>query len=209
MERSPTGSHEESDDCILPRKPRTKPSDIGDGDGGGKAIGRKKGTSLRMSRTQSRNWYVTEAARPRIGVAWAAQAPKSDHVRPLTGARCVSSAHQDLCGEEQDNPPPYRDSKKPCEKPEDVAHQQFRKPPRHQRVQTQVAPAYKSIKFGFANPSNPEKATSNTRLNRPRCQAAYRHPRRCQISKSYATPSGRAFKCSVAITIPPMPMPKK
>ena len=50
-----------------PRKPRTKPSDIGGGDGGGKAVGRRKGTSLRMSRTQSRNWHVTEAAHPRIG----------------------------------------------------------------------------------------------------------------------------------------------
>ncbi len=54
MERSPAGRHEESDDCIVPRKHRTKPSDIGGGDGGGKVVGRKKGTSLRMSRTQSR-----------------------------------------------------------------------------------------------------------------------------------------------------------
>jgi hypothetical protein len=97
-ERSPAGRHEESDDCIVPRKPRTKPSDIGGGDGGGKAVGRRKGTSLRMSRTQSRNRHVTEAARPRIGAAWAAQAPKADHVRPSTGARCVSSARRDLCG---------------------------------------------------------------------------------------------------------------
>ncbi len=97
-ERSPAGRHEESDDCIVPRKPRTKPSDIGGGDGGGKAVGRRKGTSLRMSRTQSRNRHVTEAARPRIGAAWAAQAPKADHVRPSTGARCVSSARRDLRG---------------------------------------------------------------------------------------------------------------
>jgi glycine/D-amino acid oxidase-like deaminating enzyme len=46
-----------------------------------KAVGRRKGTSLRMSRTQSRNRHVTEAARPRIGAAWAAQAPMADHVR--------------------------------------------------------------------------------------------------------------------------------
>ena len=97
-ERSPAGRREESDDCIVPRKPRTKPSDIGGGDGGGKAVGRRKGTSLRMSRTQSRNWHVTEAARPRIGAAWAAQAPMADHVRPSTGARCASSARRDLCG---------------------------------------------------------------------------------------------------------------
>ena len=106
MERSPAGRHEESDDCIVPRKPRTKPRDIGGGDGGGKAVGRRKGTSLRMSRTQSRNWHVTEAARPRIGAAWAAQAPMADHVRPSTGARCVSSARRDLCGGERGNPPP-------------------------------------------------------------------------------------------------------
>ena len=106
-ERSPAGRHEESDDCIVPRKPRTKPSDIGGGDGGGKAVGRRKGTSLRMSRTQSRNWHVTEAARPRIGAAWAAQAPMADHVRPSTGARCVSSARRDLCGGSRVNPLPY------------------------------------------------------------------------------------------------------
>ena len=105
-ERSPAGRYEESDDCIVPRKPRTKPSDIGGGDGGGKAVGRRKGTSLRMSRTQSRNWHVTEAARPRIGAAWAAQAPMADHVRPSTGARCVSSARRDLCGGERGNLPP-------------------------------------------------------------------------------------------------------
>jgi len=105
-ERSPAGRHEESDDCIVPRKPRTKPSDIGGGDGGGKAVGRRKGTSLRMSRTQSRNRHVTEAARPRIGAAWAAQAPMADHVRPSTGARCVSSARRDLCGGERGNLPP-------------------------------------------------------------------------------------------------------
>ncbi len=79
-ERSPAGRYEESDDCIVPRKPRTKPGNIGGGDGGGKAVGRRKGALLRMSRTQSRNWHVTAAARPRIGDVWAAQAPKADHV---------------------------------------------------------------------------------------------------------------------------------
>jgi hypothetical protein len=110
IEQSPTGRHEESDDCIVPRKPRTKPSDIGGGDGGGKAVGRRKGASLRMPRTQSRNRHVTAAAYPRIGDVWAVQAPKTDHVRPSTGARCVSSARRDLCGGERGNPPPYRDS---------------------------------------------------------------------------------------------------
>ncbi len=80
IERSPAGRHEESDDCIVPRKPRTKPGSIGGGDGGGKAVGRRKGASLRMSRTQSRNRHVTAATRPRIGAVWAAQAPKADHV---------------------------------------------------------------------------------------------------------------------------------
>ncbi len=80
IERSPAGRYGESDDCIVPRKPRTKPSNIGGGDGGGKAVGRRKGALLRMSRTQSRNWHVTAAARPRIGDVWAVQAPKADHV---------------------------------------------------------------------------------------------------------------------------------
>ena len=34
---------EESDGCIVPVKPRTMPSDIGGGDGGGKAAGRGEG----------------------------------------------------------------------------------------------------------------------------------------------------------------------
>ncbi len=65
-----------------------------------------------MSRTQSRNWHVTAAACPRIGAAWAAQAPMADHVRPSTGARCVSSARRDLCGGERGNLPPYRDNER-------------------------------------------------------------------------------------------------
>jgi predicted pyridoxine 5'-phosphate oxidase superfamily flavin-nucleotide-binding protein len=79
-ERSPAGRHEESDDCIVPRKPRTKPSDIGGGDGGGKAAGRGKGTLRRMSRTQSRHWHVTAVTCPRIGAAWVPNTPKADHV---------------------------------------------------------------------------------------------------------------------------------
>jgi hypothetical protein len=31
IERGPAGRYEESDDCIVPRKPRTKPSNIGGG----------------------------------------------------------------------------------------------------------------------------------------------------------------------------------
>jgi hypothetical protein len=53
-----------------------------------------------MSRTQSPNRHVTEAACPRIGAAWAVQAPMADHVRPSTGAWCVSSARRNLCGGE-------------------------------------------------------------------------------------------------------------
>src|SRR5262245_47221152 len=34
---------EESDGCIVPVKPRTMPSDVGGGDGGGKAAGRGEG----------------------------------------------------------------------------------------------------------------------------------------------------------------------
>ena len=49
-----TGMHanEESDGCIVPRKPRTMPSNIGGGDGGGKAAGRGEGKLRRMPRTQ-------------------------------------------------------------------------------------------------------------------------------------------------------------
>ena len=89
---------EESDGCIVPVKPRTMPSDIGGGDGGGKAAGRGEGELRRMPRTQRRNQHVTEAASPRIGAAWVPNTPKADHVRPETGARCVSSARRDLCG---------------------------------------------------------------------------------------------------------------
>ena len=89
---------EKSDGCIVPVKPRTMPSDIGGGDGGGKAAGRGEGELRRMPRTQRRNQHVTEAASPRIGAAWVPHTPKADHVRPETGARCVSSARRDLRG---------------------------------------------------------------------------------------------------------------
>ncbi len=95
-ERSPAGRYEESDDCIVPRKPRTKPSSIGGGDGGGKAVGRRKGASLRMSRTQSRNWHVTAAACPRIGnvrVTWPRRPITSD-LRQEPGAL---AAHAGIC----------------------------------------------------------------------------------------------------------------
>ena len=46
---------EKSDGCIVPVKPRTMPSDIGGGDGGGKAAGRGEGELQRMPRTQRRN----------------------------------------------------------------------------------------------------------------------------------------------------------
>jgi hypothetical protein len=97
-ERSPPGRHEESDGCIVPMKPRTKPSNIGGGDGGGKAADRRKGEQRRMSRTQRRIWHVTEAASPRIGAVWVPNTPKADRVRPSIRARCVSSARRDLCG---------------------------------------------------------------------------------------------------------------
>src|SRR5436190_19608279 len=51
---------EKSDGCIVPMKPRTMPSDIGGGDGGGKAAGRGEGKLQRMSRTQRRKRHVTE-----------------------------------------------------------------------------------------------------------------------------------------------------
>ena len=56
-----------SDGCILPMKHRTKPTDIGGGDGGGKAAGRREGKLQRMLRTQCRVQHDTEAASLRIG----------------------------------------------------------------------------------------------------------------------------------------------
>ena len=43
--RSCRGTDEESDGCIVPLKHRTKPTEIGGGDGGGKAAGRREGGS--------------------------------------------------------------------------------------------------------------------------------------------------------------------
>jgi len=89
---------EKSDGCIVPEKPRTMPSDIGGGDGGGKAAGRGEGELQRMLRTQRRNRHVTEAASPRIGAVWVPNTPKADHVRPETRARCGKAARRDLRG---------------------------------------------------------------------------------------------------------------
>ncbi len=79
--RSRWGRGEESDGCVVPVKPRTKPIlKVGGGDGGGKAAGRREGKQQRMPRTQSRIRHGTEAASLRIGGAWAAQAPNFDLV---------------------------------------------------------------------------------------------------------------------------------
>ena len=91
-------ANEKSDGCIVPVKPRTMPSDIGGGDGGGTAAGQGEGELQRMSRTQRRNRHVTEAASPRIGAAWVPNTPKADHVRPETRARCGKAARRDLRG---------------------------------------------------------------------------------------------------------------
>ena len=89
---------EKSDGRIVPVKPRTMPSDIGGGDGGGTAAGQGEGELQRMPRTQRRNRHVTEAASPRIGAAWVPNTPKADHVRPETRARCGKAARRDLRG---------------------------------------------------------------------------------------------------------------
>jgi len=89
---------EKSDGRMLPVKPRTKPSDIGGGDGGGTAAGRGEGELQRMPRTHRRNRHVTEAASPRIGAAWVPNTPTADHVRPETRARCGKAARRDLRG---------------------------------------------------------------------------------------------------------------
>src|SRR5271166_2230972 len=64
--RSCRGTDEESDGCVVPLKHRTKPTEIGGGDGGGKAAGRREGKQQRMLRTQCRAQHVTEAACLRI-----------------------------------------------------------------------------------------------------------------------------------------------
>ena len=89
---------EKSDGCMVPVKPRTKPSSIGGGDGGGTAAGRGEGELRGRSRTQRRIRPVTEAASPRIGAAWVPNPPKADRVRPETGARCGKAARRDLRG---------------------------------------------------------------------------------------------------------------
>jgi hypothetical protein len=89
---------EKSDGCIVPVKPRTMPSEIGGGDGGGTAAGQGEGELQRMHRTQCRNRHVTESASPRIGAAWVPNTPKADRVRPETGARCGKAARRDLRG---------------------------------------------------------------------------------------------------------------
>ena len=97
-----THADEKSDGCIVPVKPRTMPSDIGGGDGGGKTAGRGKGELQRMPRTQCRNRYVTETASPRIGAAWVPNTPKADHVRPRQEPG-AGKPHAGICagGEEQ------------------------------------------------------------------------------------------------------------
>jgi len=65
-----------------------KADPVGGGERGGKAAGRREGTSRRMPRTQRRVRHVTGAAGLRAGGEWAAQAPNSGRVRPSTGARC-------------------------------------------------------------------------------------------------------------------------
>src|SRR5215831_15892760 len=77
-----TGMHADakSDGRMVPVEPRTKPSDIGGGDGGGTVAGRGEGELQRMLRTQRRNRHVTKAVSPRIGAVWVPNTPKADHV---------------------------------------------------------------------------------------------------------------------------------
>src|SRR5262245_7548843 len=89
---------EKSDGRMVPVKPRTKPSDIGGGDGGGTAAGQGDGKLQRMRRTKGRNRDVTEAAIPRIGAVWVPNTQMADHVRTETRARCGKAARRDLRG---------------------------------------------------------------------------------------------------------------
>ena len=71
---------------------------VGGGDGGGKAVGRRKGKQRRTYRTQCWILREPEATRLRIGGVRAAHAPNFDRARPPAGARCGKAARQDLSG---------------------------------------------------------------------------------------------------------------
>jgi hypothetical protein len=73
--RSRSGRGEASDGCVVPVKPRTKPTT-----NRWRRAGRREGEQQRTPRTQCRVWRVTEVASLRIGGVWAAQAPNSDRV---------------------------------------------------------------------------------------------------------------------------------
>src|SRR5689334_1832182 len=108
--RSRRGRGEESDDGIVPEKPRTKPiSRIGGGDGGGKAVGRRKDEQRRTHRTQGRILREPEAARLRIGACMGRPSPdlrsRSTFGRsPVRESRPLGSERGD-----RGNPAPYRD----------------------------------------------------------------------------------------------------
>src|SRR5262249_2437336 len=53
---------EKSDGCMVPMKPRTKPTGIGGGDGGGTAAGRGEGELRHMLRTQRRCMSLKQRA---------------------------------------------------------------------------------------------------------------------------------------------------
>jgi len=75
------GRCEESDGCIVPRKPRTTPAD---GPGAESVEGRRpvegKAICDAYPRTLSRNRYVPEAVSLRTGTEWVPQAPNSGRV---------------------------------------------------------------------------------------------------------------------------------
>jgi hypothetical protein len=112
--RSRRGRGEESDDCIVPGKPRTKPiSRIGGGDGGGKAVGRRKGEQRRTHRTQGRILREPEAARLRIEARMGRPSP--DLRSRSTSGRSPVRESRPLGSERGDrgNPAPYRDRRRP------------------------------------------------------------------------------------------------
>src|SRR3954453_7598678 len=53
---------------------------VGGGERGGKAAGRREGEGQRMPRTQSRTRHVPDGPSPRTGTGWAAQAPNAGRV---------------------------------------------------------------------------------------------------------------------------------
>ena len=108
-----THADEKSDGCIVPVKPRTMPSDIGGGDGGGKAAGRGEGELQRMPRTQRRNRHVTERAHGSELYGYPMPEGRSRSTRDRSRVR--ESRMPGSARGARSNPRPYRDPRVRCQ----------------------------------------------------------------------------------------------